>query len=405
MASRVAWLDHDGEGRRRMHDAIQMFREEGAVDELGIGRIRDAFSDRLFPGTSVLWRRARYLLFVPWIYLLLERGGGGRGSAEDRARKLQRRLALTLRESAGAGSGVIGASGADVKQPPDVILWAALATWGIRRDGGSLGQVREMVAARRRRDGDPEEELDLLDGVWDPRVAALRPADFPAAASFELTDAEAALLRDLATGGDALPGTPAAQRRDSLLAVLVREGVPDNVEAPWSHPMSTASRDLREAVRHAGLFSDLLDGARLLYAELVSRQQRDADLAAAVDQAFAGWAPLSDAGRREEIRLWIAEMDDFWRVVRGINSRISPAEERFVREWAALVREDPAAVRQSDRAAQLIVDREHSAKDAHRARLSRDGTFGRDAQAVLPAKLTFRWEQARQIVADIRQEA
>lgn len=387
-----------------MHDAIQMFREEGAVDELGIGRIRDAFSDRLFPGTSVLWRRARYLLFVPWIYLLLERGGGGRGSAEDRARKLQRRLALTLRESAGAGSGVIGASGADVKQPPDVILWAALATWDIRLDGGSLGQVREMVAARSRRDGDPEEELDFLDGVWNPRVAILRPTSFPAVASFDLTDAEAVLLRDLATGGDALPGGLAALRRDSLLAVLVREGVPDNVEVPWTHPMRTASADLRKAARYAGLFSDLLEGARLLYAELVSRQQQDAELAAAVDEAFAEWAPLSDVRRREEMWQWIDEMDDFWHVVRGINSRISPAEERFVREWAGFVREDPAGVRQSTDAAQLIVDRERAAKDEHRARLARDGTVGRDAKAVLPAKLTFRWEQARQIAADIRQE-
>lgn len=142
MASTLAWLDQSEEHRRQMREAIGLFRDEGAVDELGLGRIRDAFSDRLFPGTSVLWRRARYLLFVPWIYLLLERGQGGRRSPEERARYLQRRLATSLNQAEGASQGVIGASGADVRQTPDVILWAALQTWGVRTGPGRLTQVR-----------------------------------------------------------------------------------------------------------------------------------------------------------------------------------------------------------------------------------------------------------------------
>src|SRR4051794_3607124 len=109
MASVIAWLDHDETHRRQMREAIGMFRDQGAVDELGLGRVRDAFSDRLFPGTSVLWRRARYLFFVPWVFICLERGEGGRRSADDRAKYVQRRLASALRETEGAGAGVIGA--------------------------------------------------------------------------------------------------------------------------------------------------------------------------------------------------------------------------------------------------------------------------------------------------------
>ena len=71
VTSVVAWLDTDDDERRRMRELITMFRDQGAVDELGMKRIRDAFSNRLFPGTSVLWSRARYLFFVrgsttPW---------------------------------------------------------------------------------------------------------------------------------------------------------------------------------------------------------------------------------------------------------------------------------------------------------------------------------------------------
>jgi Family of unknown function (DUF6361) len=36
---------------------------------LGLGTIRDAFADMLFPGTSAPRIRPRYFLIVPWIYL------------------------------------------------------------------------------------------------------------------------------------------------------------------------------------------------------------------------------------------------------------------------------------------------------------------------------------------------
>ena len=38
----------------RMMDVIDLFRENGTVDELGLGTIRDAIADRLFPGTRAV---------------------------------------------------------------------------------------------------------------------------------------------------------------------------------------------------------------------------------------------------------------------------------------------------------------------------------------------------------------
>jgi Family of unknown function (DUF6361) len=35
--------------------------------------VRDTFSDLLFPGTSTLHSRGRYVLFIPWIYQAIER--------------------------------------------------------------------------------------------------------------------------------------------------------------------------------------------------------------------------------------------------------------------------------------------------------------------------------------------
>jgi Family of unknown function (DUF6361) len=67
MSSTFGWLDADNEQRRRMLEVVDLFKEEGTVDELGIGSMRDAIADVLFPGTSVLHTRLRYVLFIPWL--------------------------------------------------------------------------------------------------------------------------------------------------------------------------------------------------------------------------------------------------------------------------------------------------------------------------------------------------
>jgi Family of unknown function (DUF6361) len=73
MMSAFVWLDYSERERRKMLDAVDAFREHDTRDELGIGSVRDAFADMLFPGTSTIMTRVRYFLLVPWPYQRLER--------------------------------------------------------------------------------------------------------------------------------------------------------------------------------------------------------------------------------------------------------------------------------------------------------------------------------------------
>jgi len=86
MASRFAWIDVDEASRRTMLDFIDQFRDQGTLDEIGIGTIRDAFADYFFPGTTTVQTRVRYFLFVPWIYRRLE---GKRTPSAEFVRKLR----------------------------------------------------------------------------------------------------------------------------------------------------------------------------------------------------------------------------------------------------------------------------------------------------------------------------
>ena len=70
MASSFTWLDYSENDRKIVLDILEAFKEHEARGELGIGVVRDAFSDMLFPGTSTIQTRAKYFLFVPWLFFI-----------------------------------------------------------------------------------------------------------------------------------------------------------------------------------------------------------------------------------------------------------------------------------------------------------------------------------------------
>jgi hypothetical protein len=90
MASSIAWLDFSEAQQRGIREVLRIFEEKGTVDDLGFGRVRDAISNGLFPGTSIIQTRARYFLFIPWIFMEAQRRWPSQmlGKAADMERKL-----------------------------------------------------------------------------------------------------------------------------------------------------------------------------------------------------------------------------------------------------------------------------------------------------------------------------
>lgn len=78
----LGWIDFSKEDRQKAFDVINLLSEQGAVDELGIGVIRDAFANYFFPGTSTIQTRAKYFLIVP--YMLREAVDGRYGKDANR---------------------------------------------------------------------------------------------------------------------------------------------------------------------------------------------------------------------------------------------------------------------------------------------------------------------------------
>lgn len=410
MTSSFSWLDFDESSRQRMREVVEMLRESGSLDELGLGRIRDTFSDRLFPGTSQQWRRARYLLFVPWIYQTLEREGFRQSDAERAARRLQQNVRNALLQT-GDTTGLIGMRTPDPVAPPDVILWPALRTWGVREsEDGTLAQYRAGLRRRPVSRGDDEgESASERDQTWNPRLPPA-PNGFPSTVTLALTREEAAFLRDLVLAEDATrpadaDSSTSAQRNawrrsDSMLADLLRADELDAVAAPWQHTLTAkASAGLRDAVAHAGCFSDVMHGATLLYARCLAEQRKDEDRRDAADTALADWtADVED--NRSRLTDWATNLDAFFAVV-GQGLKLRGTERTFVTQWTRIALDNPAGLATSHDARVLVEDREAHSKGG-KARLTAPPDKDRGDGGVIPGPLTYRWGNARQLALDIR---
>ncbi len=66
MAS-IGWIFFSPEHRNRIGSVLDLLTPEGMVDELGMGTIRDALANEMFPGISTIQTRARYFFIVPYI--------------------------------------------------------------------------------------------------------------------------------------------------------------------------------------------------------------------------------------------------------------------------------------------------------------------------------------------------
>lgn len=66
MAS-IGWIDFSTNDRNRVGSVLDLLRPEGMFDELGLGTIRDALANQMFPGISTIQTRAKYFFIIPYI--------------------------------------------------------------------------------------------------------------------------------------------------------------------------------------------------------------------------------------------------------------------------------------------------------------------------------------------------
>lgn len=218
----------------------------GVRDEIGFLAIHQRYADRFFPGTSVLHTRARYALFVPWLFKDLT---GLMGPAATREMRERERV-LAGRLSDAGETQVIGGRvfPKPSSQPPSTVYWNALRAWGILRDGSDGRAISRAQAHRSLLNPGTVTDDDgaPLVGMAPPFVALpdLPDSWHSGPITFKLTSAEAVFLRErlgqLRREGD---------NELSLLARLVRTEAVAPVEMWADDAQAIAGPDQAPLVR------------------------------------------------------------------------------------------------------------------------------------------------------------
>ena len=380
---------------------LDLFKEQGTLDEMGLGSLRDALSDALFPGTSSIQTRLRYVLFVPWLYQRLEARRVRSNDVERAARAAEVHLIGRLEQNDDA-KGVIGlvARGALVRLPSSV-YWGALTRWGIFQPGQSQGWYQSHFDALVDGRGvvgraDDPGVIWSRQAHWHARLPAA-PKGFPWEASFALTPDEADFLR----------GRVEERCAGTLLAWLVRNGSDSPAKDVWDDPDALRGPErIRETVELARRFSLHVEGVPLLYNLLVAEHRReglDSDEAESIDEfraALAEWA----AEEAKEDRPF--EPDALWELVVRRGGRLPYPQRVFIESWSRRIAElDPDKVAGDDRLRALVIQREWRLKGG-RARLrSRnrllDWTPPRAGAGRRDVRMDFRWFRVRQLMIDL----
>ena len=395
--SSFSWLDHSESERRKIQEIIDLFRPEGSRDELGIGTVRDAFSDLLFPGTGTVQTRARYLLFVPWMYRNLEKPGLTVAVIEKRARKAEVAL-IDVLDASEDSEGTIGKRArAGLQRLPSSVYWSGMCRLGIHTFRQSQDRYHRSVcrsgtdrsASRRNDDGDPTEDSGSLN--WYPSIPD-PPKDFPDGVSFRLRFCEAGFLRDRIR----------TNAKGSLLDFLVQNGSLDDADCkfPWDHDRVGGLPDtLRQQLLQARNFSEVIRGAALLYNLMLSRQVEDSELIDKYETLIADWRNLMT---QREVVFAGWSRTAFWETVASGGARIVNLTQRFIDDWVdiALVNGSTQNIADHLAAQQLITAREKRIKPT-KARLTNAEARNDWNESAGIAPLDFRWNAASTIITDI----
>ena len=134
----LGWIDFSDSDRKKTMDVLRLFQEQGAVDELGIGVIRDGFANYFFPGTSTIQTRAKYFFIIPYAMMDTVRDThvSSVQQALRRLDELEKESAVILKKNSDE-QGIIGATVLPkwVVRTPSTIYWNGLRTLGIFNAG------------------------------------------------------------------------------------------------------------------------------------------------------------------------------------------------------------------------------------------------------------------------------
>ena len=389
----LGWVDFSREDREKVLDVMNLLQEQGAVDEIGIGLVRDAFANLFFPGTSTVQTVAKYFLIVP--YVLKEATEGRYGNDLNKIlRKIdseEKECGKLLMQNCPGEDGIIGRRVLPknwVARKPSNIYWNGIRTYGICTQDLTIPELlkasiflqaqKKTSALGNKGDDTTDSERDDADAGRDVATQLFSVPDdyyrdWRTDLSIHLTVTEAVFLRKM------IETSVSA----SLLGYLLRNSIDvtkyDSFETIYEDLGAAVPAELARTMKLACDFNRLVYTARVRYNYILSAGQNE--------DAVAEWAYIE-----ENMQHMISvDVDDVLQTLHITNFRL----RRFLTSFkTALLAGD------LDAADKALIDREIEIKTRSRAKLCKRDDYANDIW-IGGRYLDYRFSSAKRIIADI----
>ena len=272
----IGFVNFNTEEKKKVAKMMQMLQDSEAIEELGIGRVRDHFSNALFPGTSTLQHHAKYFAVLPSLYYFAAHNGPKFKSVHDVEEfiiKAEIQITRQLAEHKD-GKAKVGITGIDtykdalndyrkyVKYDPTYIYGSGLATFGMVSNSSIYQLILDVSREyaenphnkRNKKTEDLTEDADELTGREQLIICPEEKYDFFEGVSMSLAMSmnEAAFVKKRIT--DSCPKT--------LLTYLLNK---ENLELPDDinyydliELLADLNNDVRDIYNKSVLFSKLI---------------------------------------------------------------------------------------------------------------------------------------------------
>lgn len=387
---KLGYIHNNREEQTRVLQVLKMTSESVALDELGIGRIRDAFADRMFPGISTLQKHMKYFSLMPQLYRrATEKRYNRPNEVKAEVIRLERIMTKNLYEGSKdkrgiTGSDMIGKNWTNyVKYDPAYIYNSGLQTFEILRSSqlydliySASKALYSAPKASKSEDENTDDDAGEKSGLYQFCSFPNVDYDFTQKCSLDLTAEDKTFITDHILKAEACKGT--------LLRYIVDN--PDFAIAERFEQISSAQlpSDLAEIQDLAKRFADFMYMVHIRYNYIFSQYQDD-EMRTLFDEKLVEY---QNGGT------------DIDKVLKAVNLRENSGKW-FCKEVAERIAAND--INEGGGLDQLIINRERRVK-GNRRKIGNPAYIYGKKNRIHFYKLTYRWDTVKVFAEELRKE-
>jgi len=408
--SNIGWIFLSKEDEGKTMKVLEMLQATGTVDELGVGVVRNALSDAMFPGITTIMTRAKYFFIVPRILHSYIHDNKGKEDVIEYLRKEENELMMILANKVGFADnkGVIGISVAkfnhelpkqrhkELIRKPSAIYWNGIKSYRLYIGDLSLANLLDKI---NRKKGDSSDlrhyspmEGESKDEKEDSKYLFElpdRPKNWKENIDIELTPQEANFLKNKII--DQYPDsllTYILKNADAGKQFLQAKSFSEMCELPFIEKLSEINQKI---VKHALYFWKLLEGAHIRYNILLHEKHGSESQKLEFIKRWELWL--------EEIKQidWKAfDMGFVWSIVLREKASVKQHTKTFINQWIEAIKNNDSDINKMD----AWIERQERLNKGVRSKL-RLGNDERYKEWVGISNMEYRFSNAKTIMRDI----